>query len=48
MLWLIIACLLVLWLIGWGFHLLGGLIHVFLLVAVILALFNLFTRGRTI
>ncbi len=48
MLWMIIAALIILWLIGWSFHLLGGLIHVFLLIAVVLAIFNVATRKRTV
>jgi hypothetical protein len=48
MLWFIVAVLLILWLVGWGFHVLGNLVHVFLLIAVILAIFNLATRKKTV
>jgi hypothetical protein len=48
MLWFIVACLVVLWLIGWGFHVAGNLIHALLLVALVLALFNVLTRKRTV
>jgi hypothetical protein len=36
MLWTIAIILLVLWLIGWlGFHILGGFIHILIILAVI-------------
>ncbi len=36
MLWTIAVILLVLWLIGWlGFHLLGGFIHILVILAVV-------------
>jgi hypothetical protein len=45
MLWTIAVILLVLWLIGWlGFHLLGGLIHILLIIAVIVIVVQL-VRG---
>jgi hypothetical protein len=45
MLWTIAVILLVLWLIGWlGFHLLGGLIHILLILAVIALVLQL-VRG---
>ena len=45
MMWLA-ALLVVAWLLGWGvFHVAGGLIHILLVVAVIVFLFN-FISGR--
>ena len=41
MLWTIFAILLVLWLLGWGFHVAGGLIHVLLILAGIVVVINL-------
>lgn len=40
MLWTIFAILLILWLLGWGFHVAGGLIHLLLVLAVIVAVIN--------
>jgi hypothetical protein len=48
MLWFAVALLIMIWLIGWSFNVLGSLIHVFLVIAVLLAIFNLATRGRTV
>jgi len=45
MLWTIAAILLVLWLIGWlGFHLLGGFIHILIVLAVIAAVVALIKK----
>lgn len=46
MLWTIAVILVVLWLLGFGFHIAGGLIHLLLVVAVIVVLFQLFTGRR--
>jgi Family of unknown function (DUF5670) len=46
MLWTIFAILLILWLLGWGFHVAGSLIHLLLLVAAVILLINVLT-GRT-
>lgn len=48
MLWTIFAILLILWLLGWGFHIAGGLIHLLLVVAVIVAIINLVSGRRTV
>jgi hypothetical protein len=48
MLWTIFAILLVLWLLGWGFHVAGSLIHVLLVIAVIVAVINLVSGRRTV
>ncbi len=47
-LWTIFAILLVLWLLGWGFHVAGSMIHLLLVVALILAVVNLLTGRRTV
>ena len=43
--WAIIVICFVLWLLGFAFHLFGGLIHILLVVVVVLVIFNLVT-GR--
>lgn len=47
MLWTIFVVLVVLWLLGFGFHVAGGLIHLLLVVALIVLIFNLLTRRRS-
>jgi uncharacterized protein DUF5670 len=50
-LWAIVVILVVLWLLGWlAFHIGGGLIHILIVVAVIVLLYNLFVgrRGRSL
>jgi hypothetical protein len=39
--------LLVLWLLGFSFHVAGGLIHILLILAVIVLIFNLLAGRRT-
>lgn len=47
--WTIIVVLFVLWLLGFTLHVAGGLIHILLVIAVILLIFNLVTgRGARI
>lgn len=48
MLWTILVILLVLWAIGLVAHVGGGLIHLLLVVAGIVFLFQLFTGRRTV
>jgi hypothetical protein len=48
MLWTIFVILLILWLLGWGFHVAGGLIHILLVVALVIAIINLLTGRRTV
>jgi hypothetical protein len=48
MLWTIFAILLILWLLGWGFHVAGGLIHILLVIALIVAIINLASGRRTV
>ncbi len=46
-LWAIVIILVVLWLLGWlAFHIGGGFIHLLLIVAVIVLLYNLFVGRR--
>jgi hypothetical protein len=45
MLWLVFAVLIVLWLIGWGFHVAGNLIHVLFILALLVAVINV-VMGR--
>ncbi|MDT8067366.1 MAG: lmo0937 family membrane protein [Terriglobia bacterium] len=45
MLWTIVAVLLVLWLLGFSLHVGGGVIHLLLIFALVVLIFNLFT-GR--
>lgn len=45
MLWTVFAILLVLWLVGWGFHVAGNFIHILILLAVIVAIIN-FAESR--
>jgi hypothetical protein len=46
MLWTIVGILLILWLLGFGLHIAGGLIHLLLVVALIVGLVQLFTGRR--
>lgn len=49
LLWTIIVVLFVLWLLGFAVHIGGGLIHILLVVALVLLVFNLITgRGARI
>jgi hypothetical protein len=45
MLWTVFVILLVLWLLGFSFHIAGGLIHLLLVVAVVVLVINLIS-GR--
>jgi hypothetical protein len=47
MLWTIFAILLILWLLGWGFHVAGSLIHLLLVVAAVILLVNVITGRST-
>jgi Family of unknown function (DUF5670) len=46
MLWTLVLILLVLWLLGFSFHIAGGIIHILLVIAVIVGLVQLFTGRR--
>jgi hypothetical protein len=47
MLWTIFVILLVLWLLGFSFHVAGGLIHLLLVIALIVLVINLITGRRS-
>jgi Family of unknown function (DUF5670) len=47
MLWTIFVILLILWLLGFSFHVAGSLIHLLLVVAVVVLVINLLTGRRT-
>jgi hypothetical protein len=46
MLWTIFVVLVVLWLLGFTLHIGGGLIHILIVVAVIVLIYNLITGRR--
>jgi hypothetical protein len=46
MLWTIVVILLVLWLLGFSLHIGGNLIHILIVVAVIVLIFNLISGRR--
>jgi hypothetical protein len=46
MLWTIVALLLILWLLGFSFSIGGSLIHLLLVVAVVVFIFNLIAGRR--
>jgi len=48
MLWTLFLILLILWLAGFGFHVGGSLIHLLLVVALIVLIYNLATGRRTV
>jgi hypothetical protein len=48
MLWTIFVVVLVLWLLGFSFHIAGGLIHLLLVLALIILIFNLISGRRSI
>jgi Family of unknown function (DUF5670) len=47
MLWTILVVLLVLWLLGFSFHIAGSLIHILLVLAVVVLVINLISGRRT-
>ena len=47
MLWTIFLVLLVLWALGWGFHLAGSRIHLLLVVALVVLVVRLVTGRST-
>ena len=47
MLWSILVVLLILWLLGFGLHVGGGLIHMLLVVAVVVLIYNLVSGRRS-
>lgn len=48
MLWTIFVILLVLWILGFSFHIAGGLIHLLLVIALIVLVVNLVTGRRAL
>jgi len=46
MLWTILVVVLILWLLGFSFHVAGGLIHILLVVALVILLFSLLSGRR--
>jgi hypothetical protein len=46
MLWTIFAIMLILWLLGFSLHIGGGLIHLLLVIAVVILIFNLVSGNR--
>ena len=48
MLWTIFVILLILWLLGFSFHVAGSLIHLLLIVALILLILNLVSGRRSV
>jgi hypothetical protein len=48
MLWTLIVLLLLFWVLGFAFHVAGGLIHVLLVIALVLFLVNIITGRRTV
>lgn len=48
MLWTILVVLMILWLLGFSMHVGGGLIHLLLVVAVIVLIFNLVSGRRNL
>ncbi|MGC1463997.1 MAG: lmo0937 family membrane protein [Terracidiphilus sp.] len=47
MLWTVFVVILVLWLLGFTFHIAGGLIHILLVIALIVLVFNLLSGRRS-
>ena len=48
MLWTIFVILLVLWILGFSFHIAGGLIHILLVIALIILVINLVSGRRSV
>jgi Family of unknown function (DUF5670) len=49
MLWALFVILIILWLLGWlTFHVAGGLIHILLIIALIVLVWNLLTGRRAL
>jgi uncharacterized membrane protein YtjA (UPF0391 family) len=46
MLWTLVVLLLLFWVLGFAFHVAGGIIHVLLVIAVVLFLVNLISGRR--
>lgn len=48
MLWTLMVVLLILWVLGFSFHVAGGLIHLLLVVALVVLVFQLITGRRAV
>ena len=48
MLWMIVVILLILWLLGFSFHIAGSLIHLLLVVALVVLIINLVSGRRAV
>lgn len=50
MLWTIFVILVILWLLGFSFHIAGGLIYILLVAALVILIYNLLSgrRGRVL
>lgn len=48
MLWTIFVILLILWLLGFSFHVGGGLVHLLIVVALVVLVFNLLSGRRAV
>ena len=48
MLWTLVVILLVLWLLGFSLHFAGGLIHILLVVALVMIVYDLIVRRRRV
>lgn len=48
MLWTIFVILLILWLLGFSFHIAGSLIHLLLVIAVVVLVINLISGRRAV
>jgi hypothetical protein len=46
MLWTIVAILVIMWLLGYGFHFGGSLVHLLLVIALIVVVVNLLSGRR--
>lgn len=48
MLWTLVVLLLLFWVLGFAFHVAGGIIHVLLVIALVLFLVNVISGRRTV
>lgn len=48
MLWTIVGILVLLWVLGFAFHVAGGLIHILLVVAAVVVVFRLITGRKVV
>jgi len=46
MLWTVFVIILILWLLGFSFHIAGGLIHILLVIALVVLIINLLSGRR--